>query len=84
MGNFKEFPQLLVNVPVSSKNGWEEDGEIKKVINELEAILKDRGRLLVRPSGTEPVLRIMAEGMDENELQILVDRLAKIIKTRMG
>jgi len=84
VGNFKEFPQLLVNVPVSSKNGWEEDGEIKKVINELEAILKDRGRLLVRPSGTEPVLRIMAEGMDENELQILVDRLAKIIKTRMG
>ncbi|MBQ1913660.1 MAG: phosphoglucosamine mutase, partial [Selenomonadaceae bacterium] len=54
------YPQLLVNVRVATKDGWEENPAIKEAIAAGEAELGENGRVLVRPSGTEPLIRVMA------------------------
>ncbi len=64
-----EFPQKLINVKVREKDGWESDPQITAAIARAEAELVGRGRLLVRPSGTEKLIRVMAEA----ETQALVD-----------
>lgn len=73
------LPQVLVNVRVKSKIGWEENPRIQEVIKKTEETLQGRGRLLVRASGTEHLLRIMAEGPDQGELENLTEEIAKIV-----
>jgi phosphoglucosamine mutase len=65
-----ELPQVLVNAKVKgeNRNKYKEDSEISAMIEALEIKLKDRGRVLIRPSGTEPLIRVMLEG--ENKLEI--------------
>ncbi|MDW7675451.1 MAG: phosphoglucosamine mutase [Bacillota bacterium] len=77
----ERLPQVLVNVPVKDKRNLNNNDEINRVIDEVSTVLKDRGRLLVRPSGTEPLVRVMAEGPNEQELQQLVGKVAEAIKT---
>ncbi|MQL54081.1 phosphoglucosamine mutase, partial [Desulfofundulus thermobenzoicus] len=57
----EKFPQLLVNVKVSDKYKVEENEKVKAVIQEVEKEMNGDGRILVRPSGTEPLVRVMAE-----------------------
>ncbi|XYJ22917.1 hypothetical protein ACSE3M_11960 [Bacillus velezensis] len=57
----KKFPQLLVNVKVTDKYKVEENAKVKAVISEVEKEMNGDGRILVRPSGTEPLVRVMAE-----------------------
>lgn len=73
------FPQVLVNVRVKSKAGWQENATIAAAIREAEAALGEDGRLLVRASGTEPLIRVMAEGPSKAELEEIVDKVAAII-----
>ena len=80
----KQFPQLLVNVRVKNKNGWETNQAICDAVREAEAELKENGRILVRPSGTEPLLRIMAEGPNLEDLERLVDKIAVITRQELG
>ncbi|MFQ3548872.1 MAG: phosphoglucosamine mutase, partial [Armatimonadota bacterium] len=80
----EEFPQLLVNIPVKERDGWDEKEEIISAIRKVEEKLKGVGRVVVRPSGTEKLIRVMAEGPDQEELEELVGYIADIIKDVMG
>lgn len=78
------YPQLLVNVKVKSKEGWEDNEAIKAAIKNGEDTLKDNGRVLVRPSGTEELIRVMAEGQDQAELTKICQSIADVIKKEQG
>ena len=78
------YPQLLVNVTVKTKEGWEENPIIQKAIREADAELGDSGRILVRPSGTEPLIRVMAEGPNQKQLEQICGRVAEIVKKEQG
>jgi len=78
------YPQLLHNVRVKSKIGWEDNGAIKATIAAAEARLGDDGRILVRPSGTEPLIRVMAEGPDQAVLEEIVHEVARVILAEQG
>lgn len=80
----KRLPQVLVNVRVKDKTGWDQNTAIRESVAGAEKTLGDSGRVLVRPSGTEPLIRVMAEGPDEEELKGLVDHIAKIISDELG
>lgn len=80
----EELPQVLVNVKVdpSKKTIHETDGEVIQRIQEIENSLHGKGRVLIRPSGTEPLLRIMLEGPDQVEIDTLAHSLADLIKAK--
>ncbi|WP_297522298.1 phosphoglucosamine mutase [uncultured Clostridium sp.] len=75
------LPQVLVNakVPNERKNIHEIDEEIKAEIAKIEVKLEGRGRVLIRPSGTEPLVRVMLEGEDQVEIDKLANDLANLI-----
>ena len=75
----KRYPQVLLNVRVKDKNGWDENSEIKKAIEEAAAKLGDNGQILVRASGTEPLIRIMAEGPNQIELENMASAIADVV-----
>ena len=70
-------PQVLVNVDVSSPGAVAQDQNLISVIRNHEDFMGERGRILVRPSGTEPLLRIMVEGEDEAEVTRIAENLAE-------
>lgn len=76
---FDPVPQLLKNVRFSGGKPLEADS-VKKVIADAEAQLAGRGRLVIRPSGTEPVIRVMAEGDDAAEVEQVVDAICEAVK----
>lgn len=75
----ERLPQVLVNVRVTDKATAMSSPEVTTAIEAGKARLGDRGRVLVRPSGTEPKVRVMAEGPDEVELQEIVDDIAAVL-----
>ena len=79
------FPQVLVNVRVSDfgKARFPRDEEIKNAIEAAEKELGNDGRVLVRVSGTEPLVRVMLEGKDEEKINILAQEIAQVIKERL-
>lgn len=83
-GIMTSYPQLLVNVKVVTKEGWENNGSIKLAIDEGKKSLGENGRILVRPSGTEPLIRVMAEGPDQAELERICQKIATVIKREQG
>ncbi|MDR4888389.1 phosphoglucosamine mutase [Fredinandcohnia sp. QZ13] len=80
----KKFPQLLVNVKVTDKYHVTDNPVIKEVIEQVEAEMNGNGRILVRPSGTEPLVRVMAEAPTEEQCKEYVDRIVAVVKTEMG
>ena len=80
----KIYPQLLVNVRVTDKHLAMEDPEVKKAIDEVNADLHGNGRLLVRASGTEPLVRVMAEAETEEICAEEVEKVAKIVREKFG
>jgi len=82
----KILPQVLVNAKVSNekKNSYMEDEIISKAINELEATFENNGRVLIRPSGTEPLVRVMIEGQDKEFITQKAKELAELIEQRLG
>jgi len=78
------YPQKLVNIRVSDKNGAMDVPAIKKVIEEAEAEMGSEGRILVRPSGTEPLLRVMAEAPSDEKVNYYVDKIAAVVKEEIG
>jgi phosphoglucosamine mutase len=78
------YPQLLVNVSVASKDGWEENEEILSAIQKGNRELGEDGRILVRPSGTEQLIRVMAEGPCMIELERIVHEIAAVVKKEQG
>lgn len=80
----KTYPQLLVNVNVKNKEGWEDSDEIKAAIEAGEKELGADGRVLVRPSGTEQLIRVMAEGPDQDQLNDICQKIAAVVKKVQG
>ncbi len=84
-GIMKELPQVLVNakVPNEKKNIYLEDAEIIEAINAVEAKLNGVGRVLIRPSGTEPLVRVMLEGENQEEINEMANRLVNLILSKI-
>ena len=78
------YPQKLVNIRVSDKNGAMEVPAIKAVIEEAEAEMAGNGRILVRPSGTEPLLRVMAEAETDEKVEYYVEKIAAVVRAEIG
>ncbi|GFP28473.1 phosphoglucosamine mutase, partial [Candidatus Hakubella thermalkaliphila] len=82
--SFIRYPQVLVNCRVKASAGWEKNVRISQAMADVEKKLADSGRLLVRPSGTEPLIRVMLEGPNEGELHMMASELAEVIKGEMA
>lgn len=78
------FPQVLINVRVRSKAGWEDNSRIAKAVQAAEQKLGDDGRILVRASGTEPLIRVMAEGPVLEELEGLAETVVQVIRAELN
>mgnify|MGYP001851950312 FL=1 len=78
----KIYPQVLVNAKVASdkKDAYANDDEIKQEIEKLEKEFSGNGRVLIRPSGTEPLVRVMIEGQDKEYIKTKAESLAKLIE----
>lgn len=82
----ERMPQVLINVKVSAegKLAFYTDKEVKAEINRVTEILGDRGRILVRVSGTEPLVRVMLEGENLEEIQDLAEEAAQVVRERLS
>ena len=79
-----KYPQTLLNVPVKDKNGWEENRAIQEVVAKYTEELGDNGQILVRASGTEPLIRIMAEGPSQLQLEEIAGKIAAVVNAELG
>lgn len=79
----RKFPQVLKNIRVGDKSKLKGNSRIEDVIEQVEAKLGDNGRVLVRPSGTEPLVRVMAEGPDKDEIEAMVDQIVEVIREEL-
>ena len=79
------YPQTMINIKVSNmgKARFNDDEEIRIAINQAEKQLGDSGRVLVRVSGTEPLVRVMLEGQDRKQIEILAEEIAEVIRKRL-
>lgn len=80
----EKFPQLLVNVRVTDRTLAETNPNIQAVIKEVEAEMGENGRMLVRPSGTEPLIRVMAEAPTEELCEYYVNKVVTVVKEELG
>lgn len=78
------YPQSLVNVEVVDKHRLFENARIQDVIERVEKRLGEEGRVLVRPSGTEPLVRIMVEAQEQEQCQECVQEIATVVQSEMG
>ena len=83
-GQMTRFPQVLVNVRVRNKQALHGHPVIAEAVRGAEQKLAGRGRILVRPSGTEPLVRVMGEGPREDELMEVVCELSEVVKAHLG
>jgi phosphoglucosamine mutase len=83
-GEMQKFPQKLVNVRVTDKYHVTDNEKVKSVIGKVEEEMNGNGRILVRPSGTEPLVRVMAEAPTEELCAQYVDEIAQVVKEEMG
>ncbi|MGM0846784.1 MAG: phosphoglucosamine mutase [Bacillota bacterium] len=83
-GEMKKFPQRLVNVKVTDKHHVTDNAKVKEVIEKVEAEMNGNGRILVRPSGTEPLVRVMAEAPTEELCVKYVDEIVDVVDQEMG
>ena len=81
-----QYPQVLVNARIKNdnKNRYMEYPEIKSEIERIEKLLDGSGRVLIRPSGTEPLVRVMLEGKEEGQIRELATNLANLIQEKLS
>lgn len=78
-----KYPQVLVNVRVQDKSNYPNNSAIEAAISEVEGKLGSNGRVLVRPSGTEPLIRVMAEGPVKEELDLFVGQIVEVVQREL-
>ncbi|MCD6321685.1 MAG: phosphoglucosamine mutase [Clostridiales bacterium] len=85
-GVMEEYPQVTVNAAVNNKNKSKilDDDTVKIMISAIENDFNGNGRLLIRPSGTEPVVRVMMEGRDYEYIKIKAKEMAELIEEKFG
>lgn len=76
------YPQVLENVRVADKKAAQDDAEVRAAIKEVEETLGDKGRILVRESGTEPVVRVMVEAETTEICQEMVNKMVEVMKRK--
>ena len=82
--DMRVYPQKLVNIQVTDKDAVTENKLVAEIIKEVEKEMAGNGRVLVRPSGTEPLVRVMVEAPSEEECIRQVERIAKVVRENMG
>lgn len=82
-GEMSKYPQTMINVRVKVKSDTDQVPAIVEAVKQSEAELADKGRVLLRPSGTEPVIRVMVEGEDAAQVRQQAERLAKVVEAEM-
>ncbi len=77
-----KYPQVMINVPVRGNAGemMNGHGEIELAVHEVESELNGKGRVILRPSGTEPVVRVTVEGRESSRVQVLAEQLADAVR----
>lgn len=83
-GEMTIYPQELVNVRVTDKHAVTQNEKVAVVIAEVEAEMAGNGRVLVRPSGTEPLVRVMVEAASSEACENYVNRIADVVRAEMG
>ena len=83
-GDLTAYPQVLLNVRVREKTDLKTVPSVAAVIGRVESRLAGHGRLLVRYSGTEPLLRVMLEGRDEQEIRAWAQEIVDAVKEHLG
>jgi phosphoglucosamine mutase len=79
----KVYPQVLINVSGVNKDGCEANAELQKVVKEAQAELGDNGRVLLRASGTEALVRVMVEAMESGTAQSWAERIARVVEREL-
>jgi phosphoglucosamine mutase len=82
--SMQRFPQVLINVPNVAKEKLESSKVISDAVAQAEATLADNGRVLLRASGTEPLVRVMVEASSDNLAQEIAATLAAVVKAELG
>ncbi|MGV3042901.1 phosphoglucosamine mutase [Staphylococcus rostri] len=80
----KKYPQSLVNVRVTDKYGVEDNADVKEVMSRVEVEMNGEGRILVRPSGTEPLVRVMVEAKTDEDALRFAQTIADVVEEKMG
>ena len=83
-GEMKVYPQKLVNIRVTDKHHVTDNDKVKAIIEQVEEEMSGNGRILVRPSGTEPLVRVMAEAPTQEQCDQYVERIADVVRAEMG
>jgi len=78
-----KFPQIMINVRISDKKALEDNAVIRASVEKAEAELGNTGRVLLRPSGTEPVVRVMVEGENESQVNKLASQISEVVAAEM-
>ena len=79
----KIYPQVLINVSGVNKDGVETNLELQKVVKEAESELGSNGRVLLRASGTEALVRVMVEAMEAGTAQSWAERIARVVEREL-
>lgn len=79
----KVYPQVLINVPGVNKEGVDSNQELQKIVREAEADLGENGRVLLRASGTESLVRVMVEAMEAGTAQSWAERIARVVEREL-
>jgi phosphoglucosamine mutase len=80
----RRYPQVLVNVTVRERERLDAEPAIADAIADAEAELRDAGRVLVRASGTEPLIRVMVEAASERDARRHADAIADVVRASLG
>jgi phosphoglucosamine mutase len=81
----QKMPQVMINVPLAGQvSGFQESVALSDAVSSAEAQLGETGRVILRPSGTEPLVRVTVEGVDGDLVQQLATNLADVVKTELG
>lgn len=83
-GQMKKYPQSLINVRVTDKYRVEENVDVKEVMTKVEVEMNGEGRILVRPSGTEPLVRVMVEAATDEDAERFAQQIADVVQDKMG
>jgi phosphoglucosamine mutase len=82
----QKFPQTMINVPVAAdaRDRLSESAKINEAVRQAELQFNGRGRVILRPSGTEPLIRVTLEGADSDQVAMLARQLADTVRAELG
>ena len=83
-GDLQMYPQVLINVRVGGKENYAAQPGVKHAVDTAEIMLAGKGRVLLRPSGTEPLLRVMVEGEDGAKVKLCAEKIAEAVRAEAG